>query len=93
MLDFLKKHKERATLIGVGFAFLLFVGGGIYLQDKNMQENEPVTVASPKTVSGFRRTACSMICATMPQAASVLSRMMTSISISSQIRRMHAAVV
>lgn len=50
MLDFLKKHKERATLIGVGFAFLLFVGGGIYLQDKNMQEIEPVTEASPKTV-------------------------------------------
>jgi hypothetical protein len=50
VLDFLKKHKERATLIGVGFAFLLFVGGGIYLQDKNMQGNQTVKEASPKTV-------------------------------------------
>jgi hypothetical protein len=50
VLDFLKKHKERVTLIGVGFAFLLFVGGGIYLQDKNMQGNQPVTDASTKTV-------------------------------------------
>ncbi len=50
MFEFLKKHKERATLIGVGFAFLLFVGGGIYMQDKNMQDKETVTEVISKTV-------------------------------------------
>ena len=48
--DFFNKHRERVTLIGVGLAFLIFVGGGIYLQKKNKKEKEPFVESAPKTV-------------------------------------------
>lgn len=35
MLALIKKHRERAALIGLGIGFLLLVGGGIYLQKQN----------------------------------------------------------
>lgn len=50
MIDFLKKHKERVTLVGMGIAFLFFVVGGIYLQKKNRQEKEILPEVVPKTV-------------------------------------------
>jgi hypothetical protein len=46
VIEFLKKHKERAALLGVGLAFLLFIGGGIYLQKSKKQEKEPLPEAS-----------------------------------------------
>lgn len=45
VIDFIKKHKERAVLTGVGVAFLIFIGGGIYLQ-KNKPEKEPLPAAA-----------------------------------------------
>jgi hypothetical protein len=39
--EFIKKHKERVSLVGVALAFLLFIGGGIYLQKSNKREKEP----------------------------------------------------
>lgn len=50
MKDFFNKHRERVTLIGVGLAFLIFVGGGIYLQKMNKKEKEPFVESAPKTV-------------------------------------------
>jgi hypothetical protein len=38
MIALIKKHKERAVLVGLGLAFLIFVGGGLYLQKKNMKK-------------------------------------------------------
>jgi hypothetical protein len=38
MVEIIKKYKERAVLIGLGLAFLIFVGGGMYLQKKNLKE-------------------------------------------------------
>jgi len=40
MIDLIKKHSERAALIGLGLAFVVFVGGGIYLQKKNQKEKD-----------------------------------------------------
>ncbi len=48
--DFFNKHRERVTLIGLGLAFLIFVGGGIYLQKKNKKEKESFVESAPKTV-------------------------------------------
>lgn len=39
---FLKKHSERATLIGLAIGFLFFVGGGIYLQKQHREEKKEV---------------------------------------------------
>lgn len=50
MIEFLRKHKERVTLIGMGIAFLCFVVGGIYLQKKNRQDQEPLPEVVAKTV-------------------------------------------
>lgn len=50
VIEFLKKHKERAALIGLGFAFLLFIGGGIYLQKVNQREKAPLAVVSPTKI-------------------------------------------
>lgn len=50
MKKFLAKHRERAILIGVVFTFLLFVGGGLYLQDKKQKEKEPLSRVSPEKV-------------------------------------------
>jgi hypothetical protein len=46
-IEFIKKHKERVALLGVGLAFLLFIGGGIYLQKSNKLEKEPLPEPSP----------------------------------------------
>jgi hypothetical protein len=45
VIELLKKHKERAALVGTGIAFLIFIGGGIYLQ-RNKQEQEPQPAAA-----------------------------------------------
>jgi hypothetical protein len=47
VIEFIKKHKERVALLGVAMAFLLFIGGGIYLQKTNKLEKEPLPEASP----------------------------------------------
>lgn len=44
MIDFLKKHSERAALIGLGVGFLFFVGGGLYMQKQNQQDKKEVKV-------------------------------------------------
>ena len=49
-IKFLKKHNERATIIGLGFGLVVFVVSGIYLQKKNSQEKEIVSVKEPTTV-------------------------------------------
>lgn len=41
MLEFVKKHRERITLISVGVAFFVLVGGGVYLQKRNETVKEP----------------------------------------------------
>jgi hypothetical protein len=40
IVSFLKKHNERATIIGLGLGLVFFVGSGIYLQKKNSSEKE-----------------------------------------------------
>jgi hypothetical protein len=40
LIDFLKKHNERATIVGLGLGLVVFVVAGIYLQKKNSQEKE-----------------------------------------------------
>lgn len=40
LIRLLKKHKERATLIGLGLGLAVFVGSGIYLQKKNNKDKE-----------------------------------------------------
>lgn len=40
LINFLKKHNERATIAGLGVGLIVFVGLGIYLQKKNSQEKE-----------------------------------------------------
>ena len=39
-IEFIKKHKERFALVGMGIAFVVFIGGGMYLQKNNKQERE-----------------------------------------------------
>lgn len=50
VIEFIKKHKERLALFGLGLAFIVFIVGGIYLQKVNKREKEPLVVASPKSV-------------------------------------------
>lgn len=50
VIEFIKKHKERLSLFGLGLAFLVFIVGGIYLQKANKREQELLVVASPKSV-------------------------------------------
>ncbi len=50
LIKFLKKHKERVALIGVGVAFLFFIGGGLYLQKDAKTEREPLPTALPVRV-------------------------------------------
>lgn len=47
LIEFIKKHKERVSLLGVGLAFLIFIGGGLYLQKNNKREKEPAVAAFP----------------------------------------------
>lgn len=50
MIAFVKKHKERAALVGMGIGFLLFVGGGIYLQKQNRRASEEIKEQEVKKV-------------------------------------------
>ena len=51
MIEFLKKHKERVSLLGVVLAFLLFfIGGGTYIQKHNKRAKEPSISAFPISV-------------------------------------------
>lgn len=50
LIEFIKKHKERVSLLGVGLAFLIFIGGGIYLQKNKNREKEPLVTAFPISV-------------------------------------------
>ena len=47
LLNFLKKHNERATIVGLGIGLIVFVGLGIYLQKKNSQEKEAPPLRKP----------------------------------------------
>lgn len=47
-VELLKKHKERATLVGLVFGFLFVVGGGIYLQKKKDDTPEALPEKKPK---------------------------------------------
>lgn len=49
IVDFLKKHSERATVIGLGLGLVVFVGMGIYLQ-KSSKEKVKVTEKVPVKV-------------------------------------------
>ena len=49
VIKVLQKHKERIAVLGVGLAFLVFIGGGIYLQ-KNHKREELLIVARPISV-------------------------------------------
>jgi len=40
ILKFLKKHQDRATVVGLGIGLVVFVGMGIYLQKSNSKEKE-----------------------------------------------------
>jgi len=40
LIEFVKKHKERFALTGLGFAFVIFIGGGMYLQKSNKRDKE-----------------------------------------------------
>lgn len=44
MLTIFKKYKERFALAGMVIAFVIFIGGGIYLQKNNQQKKEPLPV-------------------------------------------------
>lgn len=43
-IEFIKKHKERFVLAGLGLAFVIFIGSGMYLQKSNKQEKELQTM-------------------------------------------------
>lgn len=44
LFHFLKKYRQKVVLTGVGVAFLLFAGGGFYLQKKHRSEKEQPAV-------------------------------------------------
>ena len=50
ILTFLKKHNERATVIGLGLGLVVFVVAGIYLQKKNSSEKEKPPKKEPVKV-------------------------------------------
>lgn len=47
VIHFLKKHQERATVIGLGLALAIFIGLGIYLQKSNSKEKTKKVEKSP----------------------------------------------
>jgi len=48
--EFLKEHSERVTLIGVGIAFMLCVGGGVYLQKKKHRDINTLPEVNPRKI-------------------------------------------
>ena len=70
LIEFIKKHKERFALVGMGIAFIVFIGGGIYLQKNNKQEkdlhpkDEPVRVELPTGQQKKRQMAAKPAAAT-----------------------------
>lgn len=50
LVNFLKKHNERATIVGLGLGLIVFVGAGIYLQKKNRLEKEIPLVKQPTKI-------------------------------------------
>lgn len=50
IVDFLKKHNERATIVGLGLGLIVFVGAGIYLQKKNSKEKDIPPVKEPTKI-------------------------------------------
>lgn len=50
MRQFLKKHKEKLTLLGLGLAFVLFIGLGLYLQKQPKTVKEPMAPEAPASV-------------------------------------------
>jgi hypothetical protein len=51
-IQFVNRNRERMALAGVGFVFLLFVGGGLYIQKhKNKLDTVPPDKAAMKSVS------------------------------------------
>lgn len=69
VIDIIKKHKERAALIGVAAAFLIFIAGGIYLQKNNKRERETLSVVAPVTVELKTKQTDDSQSATKPLAA------------------------
>jgi len=50
VLEFVKKYKERITLISVAIVFTVLVGGGVYLQKRNAEVREPHQKITPKRI-------------------------------------------
>lgn len=50
VIPFVKKHRQRVTLVGVGITFMILVGGGVVLQKKYRSHQESLLDAVPKTV-------------------------------------------
>ena len=50
MLEFMKKHKERITLISVAVVFVVLVGGGVYLQKQKAKVKEPQHKTKPTRI-------------------------------------------
>jgi hypothetical protein len=50
VFEFVKKYKERVTLVGIGLAFFLFVAIGSYLQEKSKLTVELPVPTAPQAV-------------------------------------------
>jgi hypothetical protein len=50
LVNFLKKHNERATIAGLGLGLIVFVGLGTYLQKKNSKQKEVPPVKEPTQI-------------------------------------------
>ena len=50
MIEFVKKHKERITLISIAVVFVFLVGGGVYLQKRNEKEKDQHPKSTPTRI-------------------------------------------
>lgn len=50
LVNFLKKHRDRATIVGLGFGLIVFVVLGIYLQKRNSKVKEIPPVKKPTQI-------------------------------------------
>ncbi len=46
LVKYIKKYKERFAVAGLGIAFVIFIGGGMYLQKSNKQDKELQPIAA-----------------------------------------------